>query len=117
MALLEVKNIYKSFGGVLSLIHISGGLSRRGAGGVPLGSGGVAGGWPRRVHRLGLCGGRAVSGGGYPCGTVSVSYTHLDVYKRQVDGAVAIKEVYPRLLASMKRISQMDYLDVYKRQY
>ncbi|KAB3651981.1 hypothetical protein GAT18_25795 [Phocaeicola vulgatus] len=61
-----------------------GGLSRRGAGGVPLGSGGGAGGWPRRVHRLGLCGGRAVSGCGYPCGTVScgrrrlLRYSHAD---------------------------------------
>ena len=28
----------------------------------------------------------------------------------EVDGAVAIKDIYPRLLASMKRITQVDYL-------
>lgn len=46
-----------------------------------------------------------------PCpAKVTAIHSPIGSSRSEVDGAVAIKEVYPRLLASMKRISQMDYL-------
>ena len=46
-----------------------------------------------------------------PCpAKVTAIHSPIGSSHSEVDGAVAIKEVYPRLLASMKRISQMDYL-------